>query len=41
MHVTTINIKKGHEFGREQGWLFGRVQREESGERKWYSHTVI
>lgn len=29
IHGTTINEHRGHEFEREQAWLYGRVWRED------------
>lgn len=28
--ITTISLKKGHEFEREQEWIYGKVQMEEN-----------
>jgi hypothetical protein len=32
IYITTTSEKRGHEFEREQGWVFGSIWREEKGE---------
>lgn len=34
-HVTTINEKMGHEFGREEGQVCGKVWKEERKEQNY------